>query len=151
MMTCHHSLHNYIFKVISISTPDVSKAHTFRPIHFWQPSLLFSNNIFNMSIYLLFCPGDMQESLLAPHLKSFNFLPVTINNFPGFTFMNCYSKKLSISPIESFSILRWNVFSGLYKESHGQINYFSTFSSFYWTGSDWIYLIPGNWIHEQSL
>lgn len=108
MMTCHYSIHNYILKVISISTPDVSKSHTFTPIHFWQPCLLFSDNIFNMSIYNLFCPGDTQASSLAPLLKTFNFLPVTINNFLEFTFLSCYSKKLSISPVKYFYFLRWN-------------------------------------------
>lgn len=140
----------YILKVISISTPDVSKAHTFTPINFWQPSLLFSNNIFNRSIYHLFCPGDRQESSLAPYLKSFNLLCVTINNLSEVTFISSNSKKLSISLVISstFGV----IFSpGFYKQNRGWINYSSKFSSFYWTGSDWINLIPGNWIYEQSL
>jgi len=91
-----------------------------------------------MSIYHLFCPGDMQESSLASHLKSFNFLSVTINNFSEVTFISCYSKKLSISPVKSFYFWGEGFFSGFYKGSHGWINCFSNFSSFYWTGSDWI-------------
>lgn len=63
-----------------------------------------------MSIYHLFCPGDMQRSSLAPRLKSFSFLPVTINNFSKFTFISCYSKKLGISPVKSFYFLRQNGF-----------------------------------------
>lgn len=104
------SFHNYILRDISVSTPDVSKVHTFTPTHFWQPSLLLSSNIFNRSIYLLLLSKRYARAFTCTTLKNFPFLPVAINNYSVFAFINCHSKKLSISPVKSFHCLRWNVF-----------------------------------------
>lgn len=108
---------------------------------FISDSQVFFPIIYLIYAFIIFSVQKIHNSSLAPDCRSFNFL--CHNNFSKVTFISCYSKKIRHFTSQIFVFPCWLFSLGFLKGSHGWINYSSKYSSFYWTGSDWVNLMPG--------